>query len=493
MKRLFVFLLSAMLLFASTHAESATATLQKLYAQAELLMVQGDYIGAAAKFESLGAYSDASQMTMYCKAIAAAETMGLYSMAVDAFNDLGEFKDSKQMAKYYEGRDYEAAGEIDVTTASDASLDKSLWFYEEAEKIYGGLAFFKDSLTRMVTCGERIDKIKSEQNRRAEAKKEATYQSALALEQSGDYAEALKLYRTIKGYKDSDDRISICQTAINEDIYQKALALEQSGDYAEAIKLYQSINGYLDSAERSMSCQKEAAYREALELIGQKQYGAALVVLAPMTNYKDSENLMKQCQENIPVQSMHIDSYTVGKTKIRNSSTTTYYTYNAKGHLVSSLNSECKEEYVTDENGNIISSIESGKWSSSNTFVSRKTYNENGDVIRKETEYQAPNNATLKAWTSIYTYQYIYDNAGRIKEYVYEYLGVQKKYRYEYKLDDNGKVVEKKEFLDGKESSTSTYTYNQYGLLELVIQKGVPDADSAYSLTEYKYVYHLTH
>ena len=46
------------------NSELAATTLQELYTQSELLMVQGDYAGAAAKFESLSAYSDASQMTM---------------------------------------------------------------------------------------------------------------------------------------------------------------------------------------------------------------------------------------------------------------------------------------------------------------------------------------------------------------------------------------------------------------------------------------------
>ena len=54
---------TAICLSAST--ESATAQLQEMYAQGELLMVQGDYAGAVAQFESLGAYSDASQMAMY--------------------------------------------------------------------------------------------------------------------------------------------------------------------------------------------------------------------------------------------------------------------------------------------------------------------------------------------------------------------------------------------------------------------------------------------
>lgn len=46
-------------------------------------------------------------------------------------------------------------------------------------KIYGGLAFFKDSLTRMAACGEKIKEIKNEQSARTAAKTEATYQMHL--------------------------------------------------------------------------------------------------------------------------------------------------------------------------------------------------------------------------------------------------------------------------------------------------------------------------
>lgn len=129
-------------------------------------MVQGDYTGAAAKFEALGAYSDASQMVMYCKAIAAAETHGLYSMAVDAFVDLGDFKDSKQMARYYRGRGYEATSIVDVASLSDEAINEAISAFEEAEKVYGGLTFFKDSQTRKNACSQRKEALKTEKERR---------------------------------------------------------------------------------------------------------------------------------------------------------------------------------------------------------------------------------------------------------------------------------------------------------------------------------------
>ena len=255
MKRFAALLMTLMLLLSSAFAESATAALQEMYAQAELLMVQGDYSGAAAKFEALGAYSDASQMSMYCKAIAAAETLGLYVMAVDAFVDLGAFKDSAQMAKYYEGRWYEANGTLDIATASDSALDEALLTLGDAEKIYAGLAFFKDSMTRYASCGAMIKEIKNEQSRRAADKMEATYQKALKLEQNGDYTEAIKLYKSLNGYKDSEKRISICETALLDGKYAAAQALMNAEKYREAITAFTEIATHKDSAEQIKACE----------------------------------------------------------------------------------------------------------------------------------------------------------------------------------------------------------------------------------------------
>ena len=131
-----------------------TSSLDEMYTQAQVLLVQGDYSGAAAIFDALGAYSDSSMMSMYCKAISMAEDLEYYDMAINTFNDLDGFKDSSQMADYYRARKYEAAGTIDIENASYAELSKALDDLGEAEKIYGSVPLFKDSMTRIKSCQE---------------------------------------------------------------------------------------------------------------------------------------------------------------------------------------------------------------------------------------------------------------------------------------------------------------------------------------------------
>ena len=124
MKKLLAVVICICLLGSIATAENATAKLQELYSSAELLMATGNYSEAADIFDSLGAFSDSSQMAMYCKAVSAAEDLGFYDIAVSTFTLLDDFRDSKQMALYYTGRELQAAGDkCNTETATDQELE----------------------------------------------------------------------------------------------------------------------------------------------------------------------------------------------------------------------------------------------------------------------------------------------------------------------------------------------------------------------------------
>ena len=292
-----------MLLTVSAYAQSATTTLQEMYAQAELLMATGDYSGAAGKFDALGAYADASQMAMYCKAVAAAETLGMYDVAVSAFNDLGNFKDSKQMSTYYTARRYQAVGDsFDVSTASDSELELAKFSYDKGTETYAGLALFKDCLTRMSECQTRSKAVEAEQNVRAAAKLEAAYQAAVALEESGEFQKAINAFKKIQDYKDSKSHITACENAIKEGIYQEALALKQNGEFQKAIDTFRKIRDYKDSKAHITACEnaiKEGIYQDALALEESGEYQKAIDTFKQIQDYKDSKAHITACENGI--------------------------------------------------------------------------------------------------------------------------------------------------------------------------------------------------
>lgn len=200
-------LIVALLLFASTStiAENATSELQRTYEEAELLMAQGDYFGAATKFDSLGSYSDSSQMAMYCNSIGTAEASGfassaLFDMAIDALQKLGDFRDASYLSYYYTGCKFESLAnsieltyteissqnekgvslshkemveelaDVDlsdlVTNYSDNDLTEASNYYGQAMNAYNEISMFKDSISAWSRCSEKKSIIDAEKEKR---------------------------------------------------------------------------------------------------------------------------------------------------------------------------------------------------------------------------------------------------------------------------------------------------------------------------------------
>lgn len=290
MKRLFSLLLSIILLFVilittfTAASESATAQLQEMYAQGELLMTQGDYAGAATQFETLGAYSDASQMAMYCKGIMAAENLGMYDVAISAFQGLGDFKDSKQMVTYYQGRNYQAAADVWIESEKRDELVKARQAYDEAAKVYSGLALFKDCMTRISPC-------KSGAGNAQEKINAYDYKAADALEMAGKLEEALQAFEALGGYSDSAERAAGIPEKIYARDYATADKLERGRQFEAALKAFKALGRYSDSAERAKGVQEKIYAQdydeaEALEKAG--KYKQAMEAFKALGSYSDS-------------------------------------------------------------------------------------------------------------------------------------------------------------------------------------------------------------
>ena len=469
----------------SAYSESATSTLQEMYAQAELSMATGDYSGAAAQFEALGAYSDASQMAMYCKAIAAAETLGMYDIAVSAFNDLGDFKDSKQMAVYYTARSYQAVGDsYDLSTASYDALKDAKSYYDEGAEIYGGLALFKDCLTRLSECQAQSDAIEAQ----IASINEPVYQEALALEESGKYQDAINMFETIIDYRDSQEHIEACY----EGLYQEALALEGSCEYQEAKKIFETIIDYRDSREHIEAC----LYQEALALEESGKYQDAINMFKEIEDYKDSKAHIDACYCKMAKLDSIVYTWYDGD-KIT-TTVTELYSYDNQGFVskVERIGNDGEivwiKEYTVDDNGHIINSITTGDRSSSITTVTYEStteYDEHGNPVDETTVYKASNNESYYKDGQIETekWNYTYDKNGNIivSEVYYNGASQPTVYKYEYTYDNNGVVLTTVRTTDRGTPKYYSYSYDSHGLLMEV--KEETRLDNQYNIASYTY------
>ena len=77
------------------------------------------------------------------------------------------------------------------------------------------------------------------------------YEDAVALMDAGHYNEAIAAFNALKGYKDSAEKLDICQNIVD---YEKAINAFSNKDYTTAKLLFKKLGDYQDSKEKIEEC-----------------------------------------------------------------------------------------------------------------------------------------------------------------------------------------------------------------------------------------------
>lgn len=203
---------------------------------------------------------------------------------------------------------------------------------QNAIKAFSFLAGYKDSENFISLCKSRIEQVRiKEENDRIKAAQVAKrnkkilifatpvvivllafiivlnvviipngrYNDALALMNAGKYEEAIAAFEDLDGYKDSENKISECETFILENKYQSAISLLNEEKYTQALSAFESLGGYKDSAAKASTCRTlilEDKYQAALSLLNSKKYSEAISAFEALDGYKDSEDKVVECE-----------------------------------------------------------------------------------------------------------------------------------------------------------------------------------------------------
>lgn len=76
---------------------------------------------------------------------------------------------------------------------------------------------------------------------------EQKYLDAIELFDEGKYEEALSVFVTLEGYKESEQKITECNNAITDGKYNNAIALINEGKYKDALVLLDEVSDYKDA------------------------------------------------------------------------------------------------------------------------------------------------------------------------------------------------------------------------------------------------------
>ncbi len=116
--------------------------------------------------------------------------------------------------------------------------------------------------------------------------KECKYQNALLLIEAEDFAGAKGLLKELKGYNtDIETKLQICDYSIAKKHLDK-------GKYDKAEEIFKELGDYGDSKEMI----KECSYRKALSFIESKKYSEAIEILSKMKKYSDAAEKINEAK-----------------------------------------------------------------------------------------------------------------------------------------------------------------------------------------------------
>lgn len=154
------------------------------------------------------------------------------------------------------------------------------------------------------------------------------YNKAVSLSETGNYSEAITVFKELGDYSDSREKAIECE-------YNNALKFEEEGKYSEAKLAFENLADYGDSKTRAQAC----AYSEAKVALENNNFDTASKLFIDLGDYGDSKEMVKECSYRQALSLMENKEY---ESAIEILTTIKKYS-DAKDKI-----SEAKYMYVTD-------------------------------------------------------------------------------------------------------------------------------------------------
>ena len=298
----------------------------------------------------------------------------------------------------------------------------------------------------------------------------ASFQRGEMLLQAEEYDEAKKIFVSLIkiDYPNAQKKYDEAEVK-KEETYQKAIALEEAGEYNQAILIYEKLGDYKDCMERIEKVKIELRYQEAVKEEEEENYSGAFQIYEELGEYKDSIARASFCVKKYQALNRVIE-YT---SKYDNTCDEAIYTYDEQGFPQSLKKEDSQEIYTLDSDGFILAGRYEGKWSSDEgcTRVSDIVYNEQEDEAFCKTTYRSPNNLMhIDGEISVEIYEYVYDEHANILEKKVKIADKTYEYAYKYEYDAYGRIETETALRNQKVRYVEKYLYSNDGLLQQVKQ-----------------------
>lgn len=252
-------------------------------------------------FRSIGEWKDAKEQAEICeKKYKELETEQTYTQATKRMETAATVMDFQDIAASLEPiSDYKNAGElIEQCLVSAEELRKDLMYHnaldlmekgqEEnivlAKDFFSQLQGWKDAEEKLEECNQRLEELEREKELKREKRKKQLIRIGIAAASTMVLAIVLAIVY----------RVAIVPLMEKQDKYQAACELFDNKKYEEAIAQFKELNGYKDSENKIKEAEEQiyilsydSIYQEALSLYLTGMYEESLAKFKEIDNYEE--------------------------------------------------------------------------------------------------------------------------------------------------------------------------------------------------------------
>lgn len=207
-----------------------------------------------------------------------------FKYAANVFKSIGEFKDSNILYRQCLDKAEDCRKDMIYSSAISEMMGERVDSYEEAIKLFETISGWKDSDEKIHACQKKIEEIKCKMEA---ARIEAERQAEIKHKKSEERVRCIKRIVMIStpivclviAF------IIVYTNIIAPNIkYNNAVALMDEGNNGEAYKLFRELDGYKDSVENINLIK----YNNAIELMDKGDNDGAYKLFKELGKYKDS-------------------------------------------------------------------------------------------------------------------------------------------------------------------------------------------------------------
>ncbi len=277
-----------------------------------------DYKNAARQFKELHNFKDSAVLAKECleeaentrctiiydKAVnimKSAEYEQEYKYAAEQFTSIRSFRDSEVLASECINQAEDARKDAILTEGKSKMTCNLISEYESAIKIFKSISGWKDADDEILVCKEKIEAIvaKEEEAERLENERKAE----IARKEAKKRAKRKKIAIITTPIVCATIAFTIILNTviIPNAKYNKAIALMEDEKYEQAISIFAELGDY-KSATKIDACNTsilDSKYTNAISLMNAGKYTEAISAFETLDGYKDSINKIEECNTAI--------------------------------------------------------------------------------------------------------------------------------------------------------------------------------------------------